>query len=75
MISVSWIGDYTYCPLKLYLKQVMDEDRESHNMALGRMQHEIRRGFEEITKRNIWGLKEDMSFREIREALFLDVPH
>lgn len=74
MISVSWIGDYTYCPLKLYLKQVMDEDRESHNMALGRMQHEIRRGFEEITKRNIWGLKEDMSFREIREALFLDVP-
>lgn len=75
MISVSWIGDYNYCPIKLYLKQVIDEDRESYYMTLGKMQHEIRRGFEEITKRNIWGLKEDMSFKEIREALFEDVPY
>lgn len=29
MISVSWISEYTYCPLKLYLKHVVGEDVET----------------------------------------------
>lgn len=74
MINVSWIADYSYCPLKLHLKYVVGEEGETYFMALGKMQHELRRGFEEITKRNMWGLKGDMDIREIREALFEDVP-
>lgn len=52
----------------------MGEDVETIYMTIGNMQHEARRGFEEITKRNIWGLKENMDIKDIREALFEDVP-
>lgn len=74
MINVSWIADYNYCPLKLQLKYVVGEEGETYFMTIGKMQHEVRRAFEEITKRNMWGLKDDMNIREIRELLFEDVP-
>ena len=74
MINVSWISEYSYCPLKLYLKQVMGEDEETPVMTMGNIQHELRRGYEEITKRNLWHLEEHMSVKEISEILYQDVP-
>lgn len=58
----------------MHLKHVVGEEGENIFMILGKIRHEVRRSFEEITKRNMWGLKEDMDIREIREALFEDVP-
>jgi CRISPR-associated exonuclease Cas4 len=74
MINVSWIVDYNYCPLKIYLKHIIGEEGENYFMTLGKIRHEVRRSFEEITKRNIWSLNENMDLKEIKEALFEDVP-
>jgi len=74
MISVSWISEFIYCPLKLYLKQVVGEDVETPAMTLGNMHHELRRGYDEITKRNLWQIEENMSIKEIREVLYHDIP-
>lgn len=43
-------------------------------MTLGNMHHELRRGYDEIIKRNLWQLEENMSIKEISETLYQDVP-
>jgi CRISPR-associated exonuclease Cas4 len=73
MINVSWISEYIYCPIKLYLRYYDDEGMETMAMVRGRMTHEILRGFEELIKRNLWSLKEEMNLKEITDALFVDV--
>jgi CRISPR-associated exonuclease Cas4 len=74
MINVSWISEYVYCPVKLYLRYYDEEGMETMSMIQGRMMHEILRGFEELIKRNLWGLTRDMNLREITDTLFVDVP-
>lgn len=73
MINASWISEYIYCPIKLYLRYYDDDGMETVEMIRGRMINEILRGFEELIKRNLWSLSKDMNLREITDSLFLDV--
>jgi len=74
MITVSNISEYIYCPLKLYLKHNHGEDIQTQDMMAGKLVHEIRRDFEELLKRNIWSVKEDMEVSKIFALLYKDVP-
>lgn len=74
IITVSNISEYIYCPLKLYLKHNHEKDVQKHDIIAGKFVHEIRRDFEELLKRNIWSVKEDMEFSKIFALLYEAVP-
>ncbi len=74
MISVSSISEFIYCPVKLYLKNFNGDHIQTQEMVAGKVVQEIRRGFEEITKRNIWNIKDNIEIEEIFDTLFFEVP-
>ncbi len=74
MINVSSISEYIYCPVKTYIKYTESHDIQTTAMITGKLVHEIRRGFEELIKRNLWSVDEKMEIRDIFESLFEDVP-
>lgn len=74
MISASSISDYLYCPLKAYLKYVQGYEVSSEPLLIGKLTHDLLRGFNEITKRNLWSLDKDMTLEEISKSLWEDVP-
>jgi CRISPR-associated exonuclease Cas4 len=74
MISVSSISEYVYCPAKMYLKYTQDNSAQTQEMIAGKISQEIRRGYEEITKRNIWNIKENAEIEDIFNILFDEVP-
>lgn len=73
MLNVSSISEYVYCPLKVYLRQSEGHDIQTPAMLRGRMVHEVRRGFEELLKRNLWSINEEMNAKTIFELLMEDV--
>lgn len=73
MITISLINEYLYCPFKVYLNKY-NPNIEEKSILTGQITHETLRGFEEILKRNLWGLKGKMKIREILEELFTGVP-
>jgi CRISPR-associated exonuclease Cas4 len=74
MLNVSSISEYVYCPLKVYLRQTEGHDIQTPMMIRGRTVHEVRRGFEELLKRNLWSVNEKMNAKSIFETLMEDVP-
>jgi len=74
MISASSMSDFLYCPLKAYLKYVQGYEVSSEPLLIGKLTHELLRGFNEITKRNLWSLDENMTLDEISRNLWEDVP-
>ncbi|AEG19155.1 CRISPR-associated protein Cas4 [Methanobacterium paludis] len=74
MINVSSISEYIYCPVKSYIKHTERLDIQTTPMITGKLVHEVRRGFEELIKRNMWSVNEKMEIRDIFESLFEDVP-
>ena len=74
MIRVSSISEFVYCPAKMYLNHMQDDNVQTHQMIRGKIVHEIRRGFEEITKQNMWRVKENIKLEDIFEILFDGVP-
>ncbi|MGF7117083.1 CRISPR-associated protein Cas4 [Methanobacterium oryzae] len=74
MISVSSISEYVYCPAKMYLKYTQDNSAQTQEMIAGKISQEIRRGYEEITKRNIWNIKENVEIDDIFGILFDEIP-
>jgi CRISPR-associated exonuclease Cas4 len=73
MITVSLIREYLYCPLRVYIEF---DNSEIHNNSIiaYNLSLEAFRGFEEILKRNLWTLKGRMQFKEVLEAIFIDIP-
>jgi CRISPR-associated exonuclease Cas4 len=63
-----------YCPAKMYLNQVQENGDQTHEMIPGKITHEVRRGFEEIIKRNIWFIKENIEIGDIFDIIFEEVP-
>jgi CRISPR-associated exonuclease Cas4 len=74
MIKVSSISEFVYCPAKMYLNHIQEGEIQTHQMIPGKITHEVRRGFEEITKRNIWNIKENIEINDIFDILFDEVP-
>jgi len=74
MIGVSSISEFLYCPVKLYLKHSHGDMVQTQEMLTGKMIQEALRGFEEITKRNIWQIKQKLELDELFDALFYEVP-
>ena len=74
MINVSSISEYIYCPVKSYIKYTERHNIQTTAMITGKLVHEIRRGFEELIKRNLWSIDEKMDVINIFETLFEDVP-
>lgn len=74
MISVSSISEYVYCPAKMYLKYTQDNWAQTQEMTAGKISQEIRRGYEEITKRNMWNIKENVEIEDVFDILFDEVP-
>lgn len=74
MISVSSISEFMYCPAKLYLKHLHGDSIQTQEMIAWKIVQEIRRGFEEITKRNTWNIKDNIEIEEIFDILFNEVP-
>lgn len=74
MISVSSISEFMYCPMKLFLKHNNGDSIETEDMVAGKIIQDVRRGFDEITKRNIWQIKEKLELDELFDAMYYDVP-
>ncbi len=74
MIRVSSISEFVYCPAKMYLDHVQENNIQTHRMIRGKIVHEIRRGFEEITKQNMWRIKENIELEDIFDIIFDEVP-
>lgn len=74
MINVSSISEYMYCPMKTYIRYTEQRKIQTAAMVKGKLTHEIRRGFDELSKRNIWSVDEKMDVKDIFETLFEDVP-
>jgi CRISPR-associated exonuclease Cas4 len=74
MIRVSSISEFMYCPAKMYLNHIQEDKIQTYEMIHGNIVHEVRRGFEEITKQNMWRIKENMELEDIFEILFNEVP-
>ena len=53
MIRVSSISEFIYCPAKTFLNQTQDNDIQTREMINGKLVHEVRRGYEEITKHTL----------------------
>lgn len=74
MIRVSSISEFVYCPAKMYLKYTKDDNAQTQEMIAGKITQEIRRSYEEITKRNMWNIKENIDVEGIFNILFDEVP-
>jgi len=74
MLKVSEISEFIYCPAKLYLKRTMDFEVQNSAITTGKVIHEVRRGFEEILKHNIWNIKRDMEIAEIQKIILNGIP-
>ncbi len=74
MIRVSSISEFIYCPAKIFLNQTQKNDIQTHEMINGKLVHEVRRGYEEITKQNIWRIKENIELEDIFSTIFEEVP-
>lgn len=74
MLKVSEISEFIYCPAKLYLKHTMDLAAQSSEITAGKIIHEVRRGFEEILKHNIWNIKRNMEIAEIQKTIINGIP-
>jgi len=70
MISVSAISEFIYCPFKVYLRYVEGYQIQSPFMLVGRLYHEVNRGYEELIKRNIWSLNKKMNLEEVSLNIF-----
>jgi len=73
MIKVSSILEFVYCPAKMYLNHIQEGEVQTPQMIHGKIIQEVRRGFEEITKRNMWNIKENMEIEDIFNILFDEV--
>jgi CRISPR-associated exonuclease Cas4 len=74
LISASSISEFLYCPLKAYLKYVQGYEISNETYLIGKLTHELFRGFNEITIRNLWSLDPTMTLNEISSQLWDDVP-
>ncbi len=74
MIRVSSISEFVYCPAKMYFHHVQENDIQTYDMIRGKIVHEVRRGFEEISKQNIWRIKENIELEDIFDIMFDEVP-
>ena len=74
MIKVSSISEFIYCPAKMYLNQIQEDEVQTYEMMRGKIIHEVRRGYEEITKQNMWGIKENVKLEDIFSTIFDEVP-
>ncbi len=73
MIRVSSISEFIYCPAKMYLNHTQKIEVQTQEISRGKFVHEIRRGFEELTKQNIWRIKENIELEDIFGILFDEV--
>jgi CRISPR-associated exonuclease Cas4 len=73
MITVSLIQEYYYCPLSVYI-HLKNSEILTNSMIAGKISHKAIIGFEEIIKRNLWGLKGNLDIKEILNELYKDVP-
>lgn len=78
-IKVSSITEYLYCPLKLYLKYHLDLEN-NYNEELKEINHlkiirNLKMDFQNMIKKNLWKVKNDMNVSEISEILFQDIPY
>lgn len=74
MISVSALSEFIYCPFKVHLRYVEGYEIQSQAMVVGRLYHEVNRGYEELLKRNIWSLNNKMNLEKISSTIFEGVP-
>lgn len=74
LIRVSSISEYVYCPVKMYLSYTQDREIKTPEMIAGKLSHEIRRGFQELIKQNLWSVKKDLGLDEISASLFENAP-
>ncbi len=74
MIRVSSISEFVYCPAKSFLNHVDGNGTQTHEMMHGKLVHEIRRGYEEITKQNVWRIKENIELENIFSTIFEEIP-
>ena len=58
----------------MYLNYIHEDDIQTQEMVTGKITHEVRRGFEEVTKRNMWNIKENIEVDDIFDILFYEVP-
>ncbi len=88
-IKVSSIGEYLYCPVKLYLKYHLEDDEylenekkkelkdnyptNPHNSGNFHISKQFLRDFEDLLRRNLWTVKKDMDSAQIEDALANDV--
>ncbi|WP_424354231.1 CRISPR-associated protein Cas4 [Methanobacterium sp. MBAC-LM] len=75
MIRVSSISEFVYCPVKAFLNHVHGNDTQTREMICGKLVHEVRRGYEEITKQNIWRIKENIELENIFSTIFAEIPY
>ena len=73
MITLSHIMDYTYCPMRVYIR-IDNSEIVPNSMIIGKLFREALFGFEEIIKRNLGCLKGELKLSEILKELFKDVP-
>ncbi len=73
MITVSNIKEYLYCPEKVNLR-LKNSDIESEAIIAGKIFREALKGFNGILQRNLWGLKGELTIKEILNELFKDLP-
>lgn len=74
MISVSSISEFVYCPARMYLNHIQENNAQTCEMMHGKLIHEVRRGYEEITKQNMWRIKENIRLEDIFSIIFEEVP-
>jgi CRISPR-associated exonuclease Cas4 len=74
MINVSSVSEYIYCPLKAYFTYVKGYEISCEPLLIGKLTHELIKGFNEIIRSNIWSLNKDMSIEEISKAIWSDIP-
>lgn len=74
MITVSLVGEYLYCPFKVYLNNKYNSDVIDKNIIIGQISHESMQEYEKILKKNLWDLKGDMKINDILEKLFHGIP-
>ncbi|MDR3063451.1 MAG: CRISPR-associated protein Cas4 [Methanobrevibacter sp.] len=68
MISLSSIQEYMFCPLKLFLRNNVDNNQED-NILINKTIKRIRIDIQDLLHRNIRGLKKEMDVEEIKEYL------
>lgn len=74
MIRVSSISEFVYCPVKMYFNHVQEDNVQTQEMMAGKITHEVRRGFDDLIKRNIWNINKNIEIEDIFEILFDEVP-